>query len=409
MMNDMNQNPIENEQMTPKERLSAMTGAAFLMATSAIGPGFLTQTAVFTEQLLASFGFVILASVFLDIGAQINIWRIIAVSKMRGQEIANAVLPGLGYLVAFFIVLGGLAFNIGNVAGGGLGVNALLGIDTTIGAILTGVICIFIFLLKEANMAMDKIVRYLGALMILLTAYVMVVSTPPYGEAAIRTFVPIEVDFLAIITIVGGTVGGYITFAGGHRLLDAGVAGRENLKYVTNTAVSGIVVASIMRVILFMAILGVVAAGFALNPDNPTASVFQIAAGEIGYRIFGLVLWAAGITSVIGAAYTSVSFLTTFHPRIERNKNYWTIGFIVFSTTVFALIGRPVMLLLLAGAFNGLILPLTLGCILLAAHRVKIVGDYQHPVWMTIFGAIVVILTAYLGVRTLTQMIPQLF
>lgn len=405
----MNQNPLDNKQMTPKERLSAMTGAAFLMATSAIGPGFLTQTAVFTEQLLASFAFVILASVLLDIGAQVNIWRIIAVSKMRGQEIANAVFPGLGYVVAFFIVLGGLAFNIGNVGGGGLGMNAMLGLDPIVGAIITGIIGVVIFLLKEANAAMDKIVRYLGALMILLTAYVMFVSSPPYAEAAIRTVAPLEIDFLAIVTIVGGTVGGYITFAGGHRLLDAGVSGRENLRYVSNTAVTGIVVASIMRVVLFLAVLGVVSAGFALNPDNPTASVFEIAAGEIGLRIFGLVLWFAAITSVIGAAYTSVSFLTTFHPKIEQYKNYWTIGFIVFSTTVFALIGRPVALLVLAGAFNGLILPLTLGCILLAAYRAKIVGDYKHPVWMTIFGALVVVLTAFLGVRTLIQMIPQLF
>ena len=37
---------------------SAILGAAFLMATSAIGPGFLTQTSLFTEQLLTSFGFV---------------------------------------------------------------------------------------------------------------------------------------------------------------------------------------------------------------------------------------------------------------------------------------------------------------------------------------------------------------
>ncbi|WP_100399202.1 NRAMP family divalent metal transporter [Bacillus sp. FJAT-44742] len=401
--------PLTEKGLTPKERIRALTGAAFLMATSAIGPGFLTQTAVFTEQLLASFAFVILVSIILDIGAQMNIWRIIAVTKMRGQEIANAVLPGLGYVVAFFIVLGGLAFNIGNVAGGGLGVNALLGLDTRVGAIMTGVICIAIFLLKEANAAMDQIVRYLGALMILFTAYIMFGSNPPYGEAALRSVAPLEVDFLAIVTIVGGTVGGYITFAGGHRLLDAGITGKENLKYVTNTAISGIIVASIMRTILFLAVLGVVSAGFALNQDNPTASVFQIAAGEIGFRIFGLVLFAAGITSVIGAAYTSVSFLTTFHESIEKYKNYWTVGFIVFSTGVFAMIGQPVMLLVLAGAFNGLILPLTLGCILLAAHRSTIVGSYKHPVWMTVFGGIIVVLTAYLGVRTLLQTFPQLF
>ncbi len=63
--------------------LSVLLGAAFLMATSAIGPGFLTQTTVFTEQLAASFGFVILISIIIDIGAQLNIWRIIAISEKR--------------------------------------------------------------------------------------------------------------------------------------------------------------------------------------------------------------------------------------------------------------------------------------------------------------------------------------
>ncbi|MDE0584278.1 hypothetical protein ON064_14710, partial [Planococcus sp. A6] len=79
---------------------SVLLGAAFLMATSAIGPGFLTQTTVFTETLLASFGFVILISIIIDIGAQTNIWRIIAISGKRAQDIANDVLPGLGYVLA---------------------------------------------------------------------------------------------------------------------------------------------------------------------------------------------------------------------------------------------------------------------------------------------------------------------
>ncbi|WP_018924960.1 NRAMP family divalent metal transporter [Salsuginibacillus kocurii] len=400
---------LQTPTYTAKQRLSVLMGAAFLMATSAIGPGFLTQTAVFTEELLASFAFVILISIILDIGAQLNIWRIITVSRMKGQDIANQVLPGLGYIVAFFIVLGGLAFNIGNVAGGGLGVNALLGLDTRIGAILTGIICIGIFLSKEAGVAMDKIVRYLGLMMMLLTAYVMIVSNPPYGEAAIQTVAPMEIDIYAIVTIVGGTVGGYITFAGGHRLLDAGITGKENLRYVTNTSIMGIMAASVMRALLFLAILGVVAAGATLDADNPTASAFYHAAGDIGLRLFGLVLWAAGITSVIGAAYTSVTFLSTFHASIERNRRYWTIAFIVFSTGVFAFIGEPVMLLILAGAFNGLILPLTLGSILLAAHKTSIVGDYKHPIWLTIFGAFVVLLMAVFGVYTLFTTIPGLF
>ena len=109
------------------KRNSAILGAAFLMATSAIGPGFLTQTSLFTEQLLTSFGFVILISILLDIGAQLNIWRIITVSEHRAQDIANKLFPGMGFFLAALIAFGGLVFNIGNIAGCGLGLNALFG------------------------------------------------------------------------------------------------------------------------------------------------------------------------------------------------------------------------------------------------------------------------------------------
>ena len=37
--------------MDKKANRGALIGAAFLMATSAIGPGFLTQTAMFTGSL----------------------------------------------------------------------------------------------------------------------------------------------------------------------------------------------------------------------------------------------------------------------------------------------------------------------------------------------------------------------
>ena len=86
----------------------AILGAAFLMATSAIGPGFLNNTSLFTKELLTSFGFVILVSILLDIGAQLNIWRIVTVSGIRAQDLSNKLLPGLGYVLAFLVAFGGL-------------------------------------------------------------------------------------------------------------------------------------------------------------------------------------------------------------------------------------------------------------------------------------------------------------
>lgn len=104
-----------------KNNMTVLLGAAFLMATSAIGPGFLTQTATFTGQYGSIFAMVIICTILLDVTTQLNIWSIIGVSGMRGQDIANKVLPGLGYFIAFLVALGGLVFNIGNVGGAATG------------------------------------------------------------------------------------------------------------------------------------------------------------------------------------------------------------------------------------------------------------------------------------------------
>lgn len=381
---------------------SVLLGAAFLMATSAIGPGFLTQTAVFTGQLGASFGFVILSSLILSAIAQINVWRVIGVSGLRGQEVANKVMPGLGYFIAALVAAGGLAFNIGNVGGAAQGLQIITGIDLKIAAALACALAVFIFLSKEAGKAMDKLTKVLGALMILLSIYVAISSTPPVGEAVYRTFIPETMPVLAIITLVGGTVGGYITFSGGHRLLDAGIKGEENVKQITNSAVTGMAVAAIMRVLIFLAVLGVTSKGFTLDPASPPASAFREAAGQVGYRFFGVVMFAAAASSIVGAAYTSVSFIKTFSPKISDNVNKWIIGFIILSTLVFITIGQPAKILVIVGSLNGLILPITLSVMLLASQNKEIIGDYKHPKWLFYLGIIVVIITAFLGVRSLT-------
>lgn len=380
---------------------TAIMGAAFLMATSAIGPGFLTQTTVFTEKLLSSFGFVIIISILLDIGAQMNIWRILAVTEKRAQDLANDLLPGMGYLLSALIVIGGLAFNIGNIGGCGLGLNVLTGMKTADGAIISCVIALFIFWMKEAGKMMDQFTKILGILMILLTVYVAFSSHPPMVDAIQHSFIPATISSTAIITLVGGTVGGYICFAGGHRLLDAGIKGEAALPQVNKSAVTGILITALMRFVLFLATLGVITRGGILDQTNPSASVFKLAAGELGYRFFGVVMWSAAITSVVGAAYTSVSFLRTFHPWIEKNYRWLISFFIVFSTGIFLFVGNPVKILVTVGALNGFILPIALALMLIAVQKTKLVGQYKHNKLLLVVGWFVVIVMGYLGVDTI--------
>jgi Mn2+/Fe2+ NRAMP family transporter len=388
---------------------SAILGAAFLMATSAIGPGFLTQTSAFTQELFTSFGFVILISILLDLGAQLNVWRIVTMSESRAQDLSNQLLPGLGFFLASLIAFGGLIFNIGNIAGCGLGINVLTGLSPELGAVVSCTIALGIFWYKEAGKAMDVIVKFLGILMIGLTAYVAITSGPPVGAALYRTVWPAKIDVMKIVTLVGGTVGGYISFAGAHRLLDAGIKGRERLREVTRSSVSGIVITSVMRYVLFLAALGVVAHGMPLSPANPAATVFLAAAGQIGYKFFGVVLFCAAITSVIGASFTTISFWKTLVPVVKTNEKIFISIFIVLSTMIFVSVGQPVRLLILAGAVNGIILPLALSIMLIASHRSTLMHQYRHSIVLQIIGWMVVAAMSWMGWIIIQQNLSRLF
>lgn len=366
----------------PRGTRGALVGAAFLMATSAVGPGFLTQTAVFTERLGASFGFAILVSILLDLAAQLTVWRTVVAAGRPAPQVADALLPGLGAVLAALVGFGGLAFNVGNVAGAGLGLEAMLSVPAPVGATLSAAVAVTLFLVPGAGRAMDRFSAALGLVMLALLAYVLLRAAPPVAEAALRTVAPTRVDPLAIVTIVGGTVGGYITFAGAHRLLDAGMRGPAHVPAATRSATSGILLASCVRVALFLAALGVVTRGAALGSENPPAAVFRAAAGEPGLRLFGLLMWAAAITSVVGSAYTTVSFLRALSPAVERRSRAAIVAFIVASAAIFLTVGRPVRVLVLAGALNGCVLPIALVAMLLAARRPAIVGTYRQPPWL---------------------------
>ena len=389
-------------------RQASLTAAIFLMATSAIGPGFITQTATFTSTLAAAFAFAIFVSILIDFVVQVNIWRIVTLTEMRASDLANAAIPGAGYLLTALVVIGGLFFNIGNVGGTGLGLNALVGLDPKWGGALSAAFAIGIFLWRRAGIAFDRLIIFAGFAMIALTIYVAVISQPPIGEALRQTVFPERVDFATITTIVGGTVGGYITYAGAHRLLDKGLTGPDNLAAVSRAALTGIAVTGVMRYVLFLAVLGVVSAGTVIDLSggsaNPAAQAFAAAAGAAGLRIFGAILWAAAITSVVGAAYTSVSFLTIFKTDLsERTRDVLTVGFIALSLALYLLIDTPpAKMLVFVGGLNGLILPIGLSIFLYAAWaRSDLMHGHRYSRGLLGLGVSVCVLTWYMGIKSI--------
>ncbi|ANL42032.1 MULTISPECIES: NRAMP family divalent metal transporter [Rhizobium] len=391
-----------------KSRRSALMAAIFLMSMSAVGPGFITQTATFTVKLGAAFAFGIIVSILIDFIVQANIWRIVTITRMRASDIANAAIPGSGYLLAALVIIGGLFFNIGNIGGAGLGFNAMIDLDPKIGGLIGALAAIGIFLSRRAGVAMDRVVYVAAFIKLALILYATIVSGPPIAEALRQTVLPDVIDFATITTIVGGTVGGYITYAGAHRLLDKGTVGVENLGAVNRAALSGIAITGMLRYILFLAVLGVVASGAVIDLSgkaaNPAGQAFHAAAGDIGLRLFGAVFLASAMTSIIGAAYTSVSFLTAFKKDMpERQRNFATVGFIAISLIAYMLITTPpAAMLVFVGGLNGLVLPVGLSIFMYAVWaRSDLLGGYRYPRWLLVLGVLTCVLTWYMGYKSI--------
>lgn len=391
--------------MEKKEEKKAFFSAACIMGITAIGPGFLVQTAQFTSDLKSACGAAIMVSAFLAVICQLNIWRVICVSGERAQDLANKVAPGLGYVLSALVVLGGLAFNIGNVGGGALGLSVLTGISTETCTLIVGGFAITVYLMKNADKVIDRLAKTLCAVMVLVIVMMIFITEPPAGEALKNTFLPYTGPaplIPAVLTLLGATVGGYVTFSGAHRLVDKGIKGQEHLREIEKSAVTGIAITTVVRILLFLAVLGVVKNGIVLDPENPAADAFAMGAGKTGYIFAGIVMLSASMTPITSAAYTSVSFIKTFHPFLEKQEKKLIILFIAFSAVIMYAVGKPAALLILASSLNGLILPVVLGICLVAAGKEKIMGKgYRHPVFLTVAGGLTAAVLLVLGVSAL--------
>jgi Mn2+/Fe2+ NRAMP family transporter len=254
----------------------------------------------------------------------------------------------------------------------------------------------------RALSGMDWFSKLLGAAMILLMGYVVFVTQPPLAVAARQAIWPDKLDVTAIVTLVGGTIGGYIMFSGAHRLLDGGVRGEEQLGRITWASVQGILIAGVTRTVLFLAVLGVVAGGASISGDRPVFDAFRSGAGTLGLVLAGLVFWAAAMTSVVGCSYTAVTFATT--GKNQRVQSLLIAGFLVLSLIATLLLWflrvSPTRLLIAAGTINGMLLPIVLGVVLWAAYRPSLMGPYRHPWWAGGLGALAWLVSLLLAYQT---------
>jgi Mn2+/Fe2+ NRAMP family transporter len=127
--------------------------------------------------------------------------------------------------------------------------------------------------------------------------------------------------------------------------------------------------------------------------------------GDAGMRIFGAIFWAAALSSVIGAAYTSATFLSAFSRRLADGwpLQLATVAFIVVSLIVYLAVGTaPATLLVFVGGFNGLILPIGLTIFMyIGWFRPQLLRTDSYPKWLLIIGTAATLVTWYTAVQSI--------
>ena len=396
--------------MQRKEKRSILTGAAFLLAISAVGPGLMVELTTFTAEYGSALGAVLLCVIVMDVLSTLNIWSVLGAANMRAQDVANKLLPGLGMVFALAVSFGGVVFNTGNIGGAALGMNALFGFPMKLGFLLSGILASAVFFSARAGRGIDFIVKILGVCTVLLVTAAAFQSRQPVRELLhVQTEFETRGLFYPMLTLLGGSCGGYIAFSGIHRLLDEGVKGVSELPDIRRSAFLGTTVSGIVRLMIFLAALGVCAAGgneVALQIQeaaNPTTEVFSLALGRFGRLAFELILLVANIGSIICATFTSVSFLKTLHPFLARHERALALLIIFSSTTVMTVFGNAARMMIFAGTINGFILPFAMLLVLAAARRKDIVGDYRHPLLLRCAGVVIVLAGLWAGLQAILK------
>ncbi|MEO0549001.1 MAG: Nramp family divalent metal transporter [Pseudomonadota bacterium] len=393
--------------------MNVLLGPGALVAAAFVGPGTVTACTLaganFGFALVWALVFATLATIVLQdmavrlgVGAQSGLGE----ALMRGDW-PPALRWSVGALVFAALVIGNAAYEGGNLAGGALGLNVLVPLGDSgqmIGVIgLAGLATLL--LMTGSYKQIEQIL--IGLVLIMSIAFLIgfVMIRPDLG-ALLSGFVPRIPDgaTLTAIALIGTTIVPYNLFlhaaAARQKWTDASdtsQARQENWRSIGLGGIVSILILSTAASTLFSASVEVSSAA-------DMARALEPAFGGLARGLIGVGLLAAGLTSAITAPMATAYVLNELIPpktEAQRGQRFRITALAIIAIgVVIAVSGyRPVELILIAQAANGLLLPLVAVFLLLVMNRKAVLGAHVNRLATNLAGWSVVVLTFGLGAR----------
>lgn len=390
-------------------------GPGIVVTAAFIGPGTVTLCSLAGVHFGYSLLWAVLLSTLATVVLQDMAARIGLISQSGLAQLLRSRLKGSLWktpiltLIILAIVLGNTAYQAGNIGGGVLGLEALVGAlnYSIIGQkinifplVLGGIAFV---LLSQKN---DKLLSQILTVMVLFMSCSFVITAwlikPQLRELLSGLFVPsFPKDSLwTIIGLVGTTIVPYNIFLHAS-LIHKKWRGVESLSKVQRDTYWSIGLGGLVSLSIV-----VCAAGSGIEKINTAVDLAQALSplyGSMAKLLLGVGLFSAGMTSAItaplAAAYVACECLG-WSTEVHSQKFQLVWRLVLLVGVVLAAVGiKPIALIHMAQVANGMLLFVMAGLVLWMINQQSVMNQHVNTKWQNILGAVVLILSIIVGVK----------
>ena len=390
-------------------------GPGTLVAAAFIGPGTVTLCTIagvnFGFNLLWAMVLSIFATIFLqEMAARLGIISQKGLSEVLREEIKNKYIKHfIVVLILSAIVVGNASYEAGNIAGGILGLETVIGKQIfTVGgfsinslSIVIGAVA-FVILYIGNYKFLEKALITMVLLMSLSFVITAILTKPNLLKVLEGMLIPKfpENSLLTIIGLIGTTVVPYNLFL--HASL---VKEKWNKKEDVFAAKKDTIISILLGGFVSIAIIISAAAIQSKEVLNAADLAEGLAPlyGNFSKYFLAIGLFAAGITSAItaplAAAYVAKGCLG-FSGDLKSKQFRWVWMFILIVGVIFSSINRkPIEIIKFAQVANGILLPIIAGILLWIMNKKSVLGSFVNSKFQNFLGFIILLITLFLGLK----------
>ena len=388
-------------------------GPGALIAAAFIGPGTVTACTLaganYGYTLLWALLFATVATIILqEMSARLGLVTQQGLGETLRIMLNQSVWKWpLFSLIMVALYLGNAAYEAGNLSGAALGIEALTDERRSLYRISVIVISLLagILLWRGSYKHIERMLLVLVAIMALafiatfisvgpdLTALFKGLTTPNIPDGSLLT----------VIALIGTTVVPYNLFLHASAV-KAKWSSINDLKHARADTATAIGLGGLITILIAStAAASIFGSGLNISGAGDMATQLEPLFGSLSKTMLGMGFFAAGLSSSITAPLAT-AFAVTEILGIKGGTSSRVFKLIalsvIFSGASFALTGiKPISIILTAQFANGLLLPIIAMFLLVVMNQKKQLGQYVNKWLGNTLGAIVVIVTAGLGIR----------